>query len=39
LAFDHQKPKEYRKRKLVKTDDMCTMCGEFCALRLVRNDF
>ncbi|GAB4306798.1 MAG: phosphomethylpyrimidine synthase [Methanobacteriaceae archaeon] len=39
LAFDHQKPKEYRKRKPVKTDDMCTMCGEFCALKLVRNDF
>jgi len=39
LAFDHQKPKEYRKRKPLKTDDMCTMCGEFCALKLVRNDF
>jgi len=39
LSFDHQKPKEYRKRKPLKTDDMCTMCGEFCALKLVRNDF
>ncbi|MGC9517583.1 MAG: phosphomethylpyrimidine synthase [Methanomicrobiales archaeon] len=39
LAFDHEKPREYRKRNIIKKDDMCTMCGEFCALRLVRNDF
>ena len=38
LAFDHDKPDRYRKRKPVHGDDMCTMCGEFCAIRLVRDN-
>ena len=37
LAFDHEKPRKCRKRKTTE-DDMCTMCGEFCALRLVRDN-
>ncbi len=38
LAFDHEKPKKCRQRKPISEDDMCTMCGEFCALRLVRDN-
>ncbi len=37
LAFDHVKPCKYRERKATHGEDMCTMCGEFCALRLVRD--
>jgi len=38
LAFDHEKPRKCRQRKPISDDDMCTMCGEFCALRLVRDN-
>ena len=38
LAFDQKKPRKCRERKPISEDDMCTMCGEFCALRLVRNN-
>jgi phosphomethylpyrimidine synthase len=37
LAFDQVKPCRYRERKPTHDEDMCTMCGEFCALRLVRD--
>ena len=37
LAFDQVKPCKYRERKATHGEDMCTMCGEFCALRLVRD--
>ncbi|MCE7699150.1 MAG: phosphomethylpyrimidine synthase [Methanobacterium paludis] len=37
LAFDHEKPRKCRGRKPTE-DDMCTMCGDFCALRLVRDN-
>lgn len=36
LAFDSEKPKEYRKTCPLDEDDMCSMCGEYCALRLIR---
>ena len=38
LAFDHEKPRKCRERKLTSEQDMCTMCGEFCALRLVQDN-
>jgi phosphomethylpyrimidine synthase len=38
LAFDNEKPRKCRERKPTSEQDMCTMCGEFCALRLVRNN-
>lgn len=38
LAFDHETPGKYRKEKPPKKEDMCTMCGEFCALRIVRDN-
>lgn len=36
LAFDHETPRKYRESKSIP-GDMCTMCGEFCALRIVRD--
>ena len=38
LAFDHEKPKNCRNSKPTAESDMCTMCGEFCALRIVRDN-
>ena len=38
LAFDQEKPVKCRERKQISEQDMCTMCGEFCALRLVRDN-
>lgn len=38
LAFDHEKPRRCRERKPTRKDDMCTMCGEFCAIRLVKDN-
>jgi phosphomethylpyrimidine synthase len=38
LAFDQEKPTKCRERKHISEQDMCTMCGEFCALRLVRDN-
>jgi len=37
LAFDHETPLKYRESKSTP-GDMCTMCGEFCALRIVRDN-
>ncbi|HML04178.1 MAG TPA: phosphomethylpyrimidine synthase [Methanobacterium sp.] len=37
LAFDHETPRKYRESKNTP-GDMCTMCGEFCALRIVRDN-
>jgi len=36
LAFDHKKPREYRMQCPVEEEDMCSMCGEYCALRLLK---
>ncbi len=38
LAFDHEKPRNCRGRMPLNKEDMCTMCGEFCALKLVRDN-
>lgn len=37
LAFDHETPRKYRESKSTP-GDMCTMCGKFCALRIVRDN-
>ena len=37
LAFDHETPRKYRE-STPTSGDMCTMCGEFCALRIVRDN-
>lgn len=36
LAFDHEKPRKYRMQCPVEEEDMCSMCGEYCALRLFK---
>ncbi len=36
LCIDPAKAKEFRNRRPPKTHEACTMCGEFCAMRLVR---
>ncbi|MCE5213714.1 MAG: phosphomethylpyrimidine synthase ThiC, partial [Methanobacterium sp.] len=36
LAFDQEKPRRCRDRRPINKD-MCTMCGEFCAIRMVRD--
>ena len=38
LAFDHEKPKKCRNSRPTAESDMCTMCGEFCALRIIRDN-
>lgn len=38
LALDSEKPWACRKRKSNPQKDMCTMCGEFCAIKLVRDN-
>ena len=35
LALDPERPKEYRKSSKPKVKDVCTMCGEYCALKQV----
>ncbi|UXH31853.1 MULTISPECIES: phosphomethylpyrimidine synthase [Methanothermobacter] len=37
LAFDHRKPADYRMQCPVEDRDMCSMCGEYCALRILRD--
>lgn len=36
LAIDPLKAKEYRDKLPVKNEETCSMCGEFCAIKMVR---
>ncbi len=36
LCLDPERAKEFRDRRPPKTHEACTMCGEFCAMKLVR---
>lgn len=38
LAFDSEKPRT-RRDVCEMDDDMCSMCGEYCALRITKDDF
>ncbi|MDI9614640.1 phosphomethylpyrimidine synthase [Methanothermobacter sp.] len=38
MAFDSRKPAEYRMQCPMDDSEMCTMCGEYCALRILRGD-
>jgi phosphomethylpyrimidine synthase len=38
LALDGEKPRACRRRRPSPKDDMCTMCGEFCAIKMVRDN-
>ncbi len=36
LCLDPERAKEYRRRRLPKKSDACTMCGNFCAMKLTQ---
>ncbi|MFB2623162.1 phosphomethylpyrimidine synthase [Methanothermobacter marburgensis] len=38
MAFDSRKPAQYRMQCPIDDSEMCTMCGEYCALRILRGD-
>lgn len=39
LALHPEKARRYREESKPKTDDVCTMCGEYCALKIVDEFF
>ena len=39
LAFNSEKCQEYRESCPVEEEDMCSMCGEYCAIRIAKDDF
>jgi phosphomethylpyrimidine synthase len=39
LAIDPKKAREYREKNPPSEDDVCTMCGKFCAIKQVREYF
>jgi phosphomethylpyrimidine synthase len=39
LSIDPPKAKAYRENSQPSSDEVCTMCGEFCAIKLVRDYF
>jgi phosphomethylpyrimidine synthase len=39
LSIDPLKAKEYRESSQPGSDEVCTMCGEFCAIKIVRDYF
>ena len=39
LAFDKSKPRLYRDKCKLDDDEMCAMCGEYCAVKIAKDDF
>ncbi|MEA4957002.1 5-hydroxybenzimidazole synthase [bioreactor metagenome] len=39
LAFDRDKCEKYRENYPVEEENMCSMCGEYCAIRIAKDDF
>ena len=39
LAFDKYKPRQYRNKCKLDDDEMCAMCGEYCAVKIAKNEF
>ena len=39
LAFDKSKPSTYRDKCELDDDEMCAMCGEYCAVKIAKGDF
>lgn len=39
LAFDGVKPRHYRNKCNLDDDEMCAMCGEYCAVKIAKGDF
>ena len=39
LAFDKSKPRTYRDKCELDDNEMCAMCGEYCAVKIAKGDF
>lgn len=39
LAFDKSKSRQYRDKCELDDDEMCAMCGEYCAVKIAKGDF
>ena len=39
LAIDTSKPRKYRNKCKLDDDEMCAMCGEYCAVKIAKDDF
>ena len=39
LAFDKSKPRQYRDKCELDDDEMCAMCGEYCAVKIAKGEF
>ena len=39
LALDKSKPRRYRDKCELDDDEMCAMCGEYCAVKIAKGDF
>lgn len=39
LAIDKSKPRVYKNKCELEDDEMCAMCGEFCAVKIAKDDF
>lgn len=39
LAIDKSKPRTYRNKCKLDDDEMCAMCGEYCAVKIAKGDF
>ena len=39
LALDKSKPRAYRDKCELDDDEMCAMCGEYCAVKIAKGDF
>ena len=39
LALDKSKPRQYREKCELDDDEMCAMCGEYCAVKIAKGDF
>lgn len=37
LCMDPEKARSYREKRQPKSSEVCTMCGEFCAVRLIKD--
>ena len=39
LALDKSKPRQYRDKCELDDNEMCAMCGEYCAVKIAKGDF
>ena len=39
LALDKSKPRKYRDKCQLDDNEMCAMCGEYCAVKIAKGDF